>query len=728
MHMSKIFHLLAVLALPLVVGACGGGSSGTPFETPALSATAPQNTYDLSNYVLTGSYLLPVAPSAANKLAHEASAVTYNKDTDTLFVVGDGGTSIVQVTKTGVLVDSMQLAAGTSPQGTYFYDPEGISYIGNGKFVMVEERDRQVNEFSYVAGSTLSGANVRKVKLGTSIGNIGIEGLSFDPMTGGYVLVKEATPVGVFQSSIDFASGTASNGSPTTVNSINLFDPAKTGLSTHSDVYAVSNILASTAPDYSHLLVLSAPDGKIVKIDRSGNIQSTLAVSATAKIEGMTMDGQGNLYIVSEEGGGSIDRPQLQVYSPRTSKSAMSIGSNLYLTFNQPIMAATGSITLSNGAGDTRTIAITDTTQVTISGNTLKINPATDLVAGSTYGVSYPAGVIKDADGREAPALSSSTISLSTLPDILAPELASSLPSDDAAGVTGNHIVLTFNEPVKAGTGSIYISNGLGDLRNIAVSDITQVTISGKTVDINPSVDLIKGLTYNVQMASGVIKDQAGNNFAGLTSPTALNFSTMVSSSTPTALITEVNSNAVGGDFFELFNYGATEIDLSGWKWDDDSANPASGATFPPGTKIAAGQRIVVLTESIDAASFKTAWGGLTGVTVVTAATAPSGLGLGGSGDAVVLFDASGRTITWFNYKTTNIISVAADATVLTPAEAATGVTRASTHAGQSFGAALATTSAVWDGVSVMAPKYKSAVVGELNAIASGVAIGSPGN
>jgi hypothetical protein len=151
-----------------------------------------------------------------------------------------------------------------------------------------------------------------------------------------------------------------------------------------------------------------------------------------------------------------------------------------------------------------------------------------------------------------------------------------------------------------------------------------------------------------------LIKDQAGNNFAGLTSPTALNFSTMVSSSTPTVLITEVNSNAVGGDFFELFNYGATEIDLSGWKWDDDSANPASGATFPPGTKIAAGQRIVVLTESIDAASFKTAWGGLTGVTVVTAATAPSGLGLGGSGDAVVLFDASGRTITWFNYKTTH--------------------------------------------------------------------------
>ena len=65
-----------------------------------------------------------------------------------------------------------------------------------------------------------------RIKLGTSIGNIGIEGLSFDPMTGGYLAVKEATPKGIFQTTVDFAAGTASNGSPTSVNSIDLFDPA----------------------------------------------------------------------------------------------------------------------------------------------------------------------------------------------------------------------------------------------------------------------------------------------------------------------------------------------------------------------------------------------------------------------------------------------------------------------------------------------------------------------
>ena len=58
------------------------------------------------------------AAPAGNLLAQEASAVTYDWDTGTLFVAGDGGTSVVQVTKTGQLIDSMTLAPGASPQGT----------------------------------------------------------------------------------------------------------------------------------------------------------------------------------------------------------------------------------------------------------------------------------------------------------------------------------------------------------------------------------------------------------------------------------------------------------------------------------------------------------------------------------------------------------------------------------------------------------------------------------
>jgi uncharacterized protein YjiK len=135
---------------------------------------------DLSRYTRIARYALPeptrtTPPDGTSLLAQEASSVTYDWDTDTLFVVGDGGTSVVQVSKTGVLTDSMTLAPGGSPQGTEFYDTEGLAYVGGGKFVLVEERYRPINLFTYVSGATLHRADVQTVKLGTTIGNIGLE-------------------------------------------------------------------------------------------------------------------------------------------------------------------------------------------------------------------------------------------------------------------------------------------------------------------------------------------------------------------------------------------------------------------------------------------------------------------------------------------------------------------------------------------------------------------------
>lgn len=718
--------------------ACGGsGDSGDPqpaLEKPALGFVAPGNTYDLANYTLTGRYSLPTDPnSPTNKLANEASAVTWNKDTNTLFVVGDGGTSVVQVSKTGALIDSMALALDPTKaaccQGTYFYDPEGVAYIGGGKFVLIEERFRQVNEFTYAAGTTLGGSQVRTVKLGTTLGNIGIEGVSFDPASGGYVFAKEVTPQGVFQSKVDFAAGTATNGSPTTENSTNLFDPALLGLETLSDIYAMSNVLTSTAPDYQHLLILSATSGKVVKTDRAGKIASTLVVGSTAKNEGITMDGNGVIYIVNEEGGGSVTSPELWVYTPTTSKSAVGLGSNLYLTFNQPVKAGSGSIVLSNGAGDSRTLAVTDATQVSISGNTVTINPTVDLIAGKAYTIAYAQGAFTNISGNPAPAATGTDNSFTTLADTSAPKLASSLPVDDATAVKSNHIVLTYSEPVQAGTGNIVITGG-ADVRTISVNDITQVTISGSTVDINPHADLLLGTSYNVQFTAGVITDKAGNPAAGITTPTGLNFFTDsgIVTSSKTLLITEVNSNAAGDDFFELFNFGSVAVDLSGWRWDDDSANSAdagSGA-FPAGTTISPGGRLVV-SKALDStafAAFKAAWG----LADTVPAVFVGGPGLGG-GDMVVLFDSAGKVVASFDYK--NVSVTASDGTVISPSLDVTGAACVLAHAGQSCGApASAKTSAVWNGVSVINPRYQAAVVGVLGGFAQpadATAVGSPG-
>lgn len=266
-----------------------------------------------------------------NLLAQEASGVTYNWDTDTLFIVGDGTTSVTQVSKTGQLIDTMTLAQGGSPQGTEFYDTEGITYIGNGQFVMSEERDRQVVLFTYAAGTTLTRSNTKTVKLGTFVNNIGTEGLSYDPLTNGYIVLKEISPMGIFQTGIDFNAGTATNGSATTDNSINLFDPVLLGVSDVADVFALSNLPAlSGLPLYNNLLVLSQENAKVLNVDRNGAISSTLTIvtdpgnpldAPSQQHEGLTMDRNGNLYIVNENGGGDIDHPQLWVYAPSSSSN-----------------------------------------------------------------------------------------------------------------------------------------------------------------------------------------------------------------------------------------------------------------------------------------------------------------------------------------------------------------------------------------------------------------------
>ena len=146
-----------------------------------------------------------------------ASGVTYDWDTDTLFIVGDGGTSVVQVSKSGAFIDSMTLAQGNSPQGTEFYDTEGIAYVGSGTFVLIEERYRQVNQLTYTPGGTLHRSDVKTVKLGTTVGNVGLEGISSDPLTGGFILVKEKDPQSIFKTNINFNLGTATNGSLTII-------------------------------------------------------------------------------------------------------------------------------------------------------------------------------------------------------------------------------------------------------------------------------------------------------------------------------------------------------------------------------------------------------------------------------------------------------------------------------------------------------------------------------
>ncbi len=312
--------------------------------------------------------------------------------------------------------------------------------------------------------------------------------------------------------------------------------------------------------------------------------------------------------------------------------------------------------------------------------------------------------------------------------DTAAPTLVSATPADDATGVAPNaNLILRFSEGVKAGTGNFVIRKVSDNsvVETIAVGDATKVSIAFNTVTINPATNLDPSTAYYVEAVAGTLTDTATvpNNWAGLTGATAYNFTTSAPFVAPKLLITEVNSNAAPADFFELYNYGTTAIDLSGWRWDDDSANfnDAAAVTFAAGTSIAPGERIIVI-NTTDAAAFRAAWGNLPNSVQVIALGGPGV----GSPDAIAVFDAAGNLATSLNLTTASITSSAT--TVITSATRADTLPIVAGHAGAAVGG-TATTSAVWDGLSTTAPTYTFAKVGEFGGFAQTTVtnIGSPG-
>jgi uncharacterized protein YjiK len=320
---SRAARILAVLALAL---------AALLTIAVATSQAAEISEVNLAKYKRVGRYDLPAPanttlPNSWSKLAQEASGVTYDWENDHLFVVGDGGSSVVEVDKEGHLISSMTLAEEPgAPQNTTFYDTEGIAFVGGGKFVLTEERRRWVDRFTYVPGGELKRAEAETIKLGTEIGNIGNEGVTNDPVTGGLILVKEMTPEGVFSTIPNWAAGTASNGSASTAEPTNLFDPSKVGTLDFSDVFSLANLQNISTAERTHLLIMSQESGRVVNVDREGNVHSSLALVGDSDNpltipaqtdEGVTMDEEGTLYVVNENGGGDGGHPQLWVFKPQ---------------------------------------------------------------------------------------------------------------------------------------------------------------------------------------------------------------------------------------------------------------------------------------------------------------------------------------------------------------------------------------------------------------------------
>lgn len=212
-------------------------------------------------------------------------------------------------------------------------------------------------------------------------------------------------------------------------------------------------------------------------------------------------------------------------------------------------------------------------------------------------------------------------------------------------------------------------------------------------------------------------------------------------------IISELNSNGTGGDFFEIYNAGTSAVELGGWKWVDNASSTNGGPSFNGAKAFAfnaftlnAGSSALVVSDAgggVDGnTAFAASWG-IANSNLLTFIVPELITGSGfGKSDLVALFDSTGSFVTGLNYGTSAATITQGDSSTvsLLPFLRAAGGTSAGGHAGIA-GGGVATDSLVWNywGSTADNPTYFStSSVGFAGAFANAAdptstTIGSPG-
>jgi methionine-rich copper-binding protein CopC len=172
-----------------------------------------------------------------------------------------------------------------------------------------------------------------------------------------------------------------------------------------------------------------------------------------------------------------VTAPTLVSLSPSDNSIGVLSGSNLVFSFSESVKAGSGNIAIFNSDGTlAKLIAVADTSQVTFSGSTVTVNPASDLQAGKSYYITMASGAVLDLAGNSFAGLAGTGAYNFSV--------ASAAATDDYAWSTNTNGVLTVNGT--AVTGSI---NTVDD------GDLFKVTLRAGTTYLFDLVSLVGGLT-----------------------------------------------------------------------------------------------------------------------------------------------------------------------------------------------------------------------------------------
>ena len=163
--------------------------------------------------------------------------------------------------------------------------------------------------------------------------------------------------------------------------------------------------------DADHNLYIVGDSGDSVRFSSTG---ATFTSNETRTIGGVayahyitSADATVDLYVqrnlVVEFGDATA--PTVTTFSPVDGATGVAVGSDIKLAFNENIQFGSGTIAIHVGTA-TGTVMesyeVATSSNVTIAGNTLTINPTADLVHGTHYFVTFGDGTIKDLAGNNS--------------------------------------------------------------------------------------------------------------------------------------------------------------------------------------------------------------------------------------------------------------------------------------------------------------------------------------
>ncbi len=185
--------------------------------------------------------------------------------------------------------------------------------------------------------------------------------------------------------------------------------------------------------------------------------------------------------------------PTVSAFSPMDGATTIAVGSDITVTFSEAIQRGTGNIQIHSESATGTVVASYDaatSTNLTISGSTLTINPTTDLSYSTNYFVTFESGSIKDLAGNSY--VGTNSYDFTTISNLTSGTHSLSVIVDK--GVLSSNAVL-----LKGLTENISITNGV----------VTSHTVdyAGITFDYNQIDSLITTVTRDGDFTSEFNKE-----------------------------------------------------------------------------------------------------------------------------------------------------------------------------------------------------------------------------